>query len=459
MSPPPSLRHSRGPLGLTSLLVLTALAVSCKPRERAAPVPDSTATAKRADSVAIQLPPGFAISLFADRIGFARHVVVAPNGDVYVNTWRSPYDTSKIVPAGGYVVALRDTNQDGRADLIERFGPTRESGSHGGTGIALANGVLYVESDSSILRFALAPNQLAPGAAAEVLLTGLTTIGEHPQHSVAVDTAGHLFVTVGSATNSCQVKNRVPESPGERPCRELATRAGVWRYSATRTGQHFGPRERYATGLRNAVGIAVNPVDGQVYATVHGRDDLWGNWPKLYTAHQGAELPAETLVRLVQGGDYGWPYCYFDPTIGKLVLAPEYGGDGKKIGDCDKRTPPVAAFPAHWAPDGLTWYAATGFPAEYRGGAFIAFHGSWNRAPEPQGGYNVVLQPFANGKPAGDFTVFADGFAGPDKQPNTAQYRPVGVAVSPDGALYVTDDQTGTVWKVVYRALAVSHQP
>jgi glucose/arabinose dehydrogenase len=152
-----------------------------------------------------------------------------------------------------------------------------------------------------------------------------------------------------------------------------------------------------------------------------------------------------------QGGEYGWPYCYYDPTQNRLVLAPEYGGDGKKVGECAQKKGPVAAFPAHWAPNALVFYTGTMFPASYRGGAFIAFHGSWNRAPEPQDGYNVVFQPMANGQASGPYQIFADGFAGPRKEPGLAAHRPAGLAVGPDGALYITDDQAGTVWRVSYK--------
>ncbi len=140
-------------------------------------------------------------------------------------------------------------------------------------------------------------------------------------------------------------------------------------------------------------------------------------------------MPSEELILAVKGGDYGWPYCYYDPQLEKLVLAPEYGGDGKKVGECAQKLGPAAAYPAHWAPNGLTFYGGDRLPEKYRGGAFIAFHGSWNRAPEPQAGYNVVFQPFSGGKPSGDYEMFADGFAGPRKQPGLAKHRPSGLAV------------------------------
>ena len=134
------------------------------------------------------------------------------------------------------------------------------------------------------------------------------------------------------------------------------------------------------------------------------------------------------------------------------MLGPEYGGDGgKKVGICADRTPPAASFPAHWAPNDLLIVTNSKFPAVYREGAFIAFHGSWNRAPAPQGGYNVVFQPLRDGKASGKFVLFADGFAGAVKEPGRAKFRPTGLASGPDGSLYVADDSHGRIWRVTYQ--------
>jgi len=251
------------------------------------------------------------------------------------------------------------------------------------------------------------------------------------------------------------MQNRTANSSGHKPCTELLTRAGIWRYSANKTNQQFSPKERYATGIRNAVGIAFDP-GGQLYTTQHGRDQLAENWKKLYTAQQGQNLPAEELLRIEEGADYGWPMCYFDGDQQKLVLAPEYGGDGKNVGDCGTKKAPEAWFPAHWAPDGLLFYSGSQFPARYKGGAFISFHGSWNRAPAPQGGYKVVFVPYSGGKPTdpSKFEDFADGFAGGPlgaDATDKARHRPTSLAQGPDGAIYITDDKAGRVWKVVYK--------
>jgi glucose/arabinose dehydrogenase/mono/diheme cytochrome c family protein len=399
----------------------------------------------------LKLPPGFCATVFADKIGHARHIVVAPNGVVYVNTWSGRYYGNDKPHEGGFLVALQDTTGSGHADVNKRFGDTAQTGSAGGTGIGLYKGSLYFEMNDKILRYALPEGSIVPTGKAEVIVSGLPLTGDHPMHPFAIDPQGAMYVDVASATNSCQKENRQPLVPGDKPCTELETRAGIWRYDANKTGQKFSPAERYATGIRNADGITIDSAGTGLYATQHGRDQLSTNWSKLYTPPQGAELPAEELLKIRQGGDYGWPECYFDNKQNKLVLAPEYGGDGgSKVGECADKLAPIAAFPAHWAPNDVTIYEGSQFPRAYRGGAFIAFHGSWNRAPFPQGGYNLVFQPLANGKASGKYVIFADGFAGADKEPGKAPHRPSGLAVAPDGALFVTDDQNGRVWRVTY---------
>jgi glucose/arabinose dehydrogenase len=402
------------------------------------------------DNGGITLPRGFCATVFADNIGHARHLVVAPDGVVYVNTWSGRYYGNDTPPPGGFLVALRDATGSGHADVVTRFGDSAAQGSHGGTGIALFDGALYAEVNDRIMRFALPANGIVPTAAPEVIVSGLPLTGDHPMHPFAIDPQGNLYVDLGSATNSCQVANRTLESPGITPCTELETRAGTWRYDARRTGQHFSPAERFATGIRNGEGFAFDAAGG-IYLTQHGRDQLSENWPRLYQPEQGPNLPAEELLRLERGVDYGWPECYYDGIQQKMVLAPEFGGDGgKAIGVCAQKRGPVASFPAHWAPNALALYDGRQFPDAYRGGAFIAFHGSWNRAPYPQAGYNVVFQPLADGKAAGKFIVFADGFAGAVKEPGKAAHRPSGLAVGPDGALFISDDSHGRIWRVTF---------
>jgi len=166
-----------------------------------------------------------------------------------------------------------------------------------------------------------------------------------------------------------------------------------------------------------------------------------------------ATRPAEPMYRVDQQGDnFGWPYCFYDFTQKKLLLNPEYGGDGKTVGRCSGFKNPIAAFPAHWAPVDVAFYTGTQFPRKYQGGAFIAFHGSWNRAPV-QAGYNLTFQAFTGKNPSGQYEVFADGFGGKSelKNPGEASARPDGVAQGPDGSLYITESVKGRVWRVIYR--------
>ena len=412
----------------------------------------TTPSACPGDQTGLHLAAGFCATLFADRIGHARHLVVGPTGVVYVNTWSGSYYGNDLPHSGGFLVALQDTAGTGNANVNQRFGETVQSGGAGGTGIALYKGALYAEINDRIVRYTLPPGSNIPRDPPQIVVSGLPLRGDHPMHPFAIDADGSMYVDVGTATNSCQLKNRQLKSPGAEPCRELETRGGIWRYDANKTGQKFSTADRFATGIRNGEGLAIDSVGHRIFVTQHGRDQLRQNWPALYKPEEEATLPAEELLNLKQAGDYGWPECYYDSFQHKLVLAPEYGGDGgRKVGVCADKIAPIAAFPAHWAPNGMTFYDKDQFPSRYRNGVFIAFHGSWDRAPFPQSGYNIVFQSLAGDRAAGQCEVFADGFAGAMKSPEKAAHRPSGVAVGPDGSLYVSDDVRGRIYKIVYR--------
>src|SRR5438067_1694308 len=334
--------------------------------------------------------------------------------------------------------------------LCRRFSETVQSGGKGGTGIGTYKGSLFAESNDRIVRYALPADSIVPSGSADAIVSGLPLGGDHPMHPFLIDPEGKMYVDVATATNACQEKNRTPHSLGINPCKELETRGGVWLFDANKTNQTFSPGDRFATGIRNAEGFALD-ASGRVFVTQHGRDQLYTNWPERYKPDQEATLPAEEVLLLKKNGDYGWPECYYDAFQQKLVLAPEYGGDGgKKIGACADKTGPAAVFPAHWGPNAMALYDKTQFPERYRGGLFIAFHGSWNRAPYAQGGYNVVYQPLDGDHASGDCEIFADGFAGAVKSPGKAVHRPSGMAVGPDGSLYVSDDIRGRIYKMVY---------
>ena len=398
----------------------------------------------------LHLPPGFHATVFADHLSHPRHLSVAPNGVVYVNTWSGRYFGNDKVPDGGFLIALRAADPKGPATEITRFGPSEADGNHGGTGVWVYGGYVYAETNDKIVRYKLPDTGIVPTGAAETVVSGLPLTGDHPMHPIAIDHDGNLFVDLGSATNACQTQNRAGGAPGADPCTELETRGGIWRFDANKLDQAFSPAQRFATGLRNSEAQSFDS-QGRMFAVQHGRDQLFQNWPNLYSPLQSAENPAEVLVAVRQGGDYGWPECYYDGAQKKLVLAPEYGGDGgHKIGVCAQKLPPVAAFPAHWAPNDMLIYTGNQFPAAFKDGAFIAFHGSWNRAPAPQGGYNIVFQPLKNGVAAGPWILFADGFAGEFMEPGRAVHRPTGLAVAPDGSLYVADDKGGRIWRITY---------
>ena len=390
----------------------------------------------------ISLPPGFCASVFADEVGVARHLVVTPAGDVYValeDASRSSATTTHVRgdKGRGGLIALRDTNSDGRADVRVRI----YDASH--SGIALRSPWLYSSSVTSLLRYRLEPGSLAPAGAPDTIVTGFPD-GGHSSRSLAFDESGNVFVNIGSDSNACWSAGH-----GLDPCEELTMRAGIWRYDATRLHQTHEISHRFATGIRNAVGLAWNPGLHALFATQHGRDALHDSYPKLYSAEKSDDTPSEELLKVEPGDDYGWPYCYHDRVLGRVVLAPEYGGDANKAGRCADKKLPVLAFPGHWGPDGLLFYQGAQFPARYRNGVFITFHGSWNRSGG-QEGYKVVFVPLAAGKAVDSSETFADGFAGRNKDPRGARYRPVGLAEGPDGSMYITDDQTGRIWRVIY---------
>jgi glucose/arabinose dehydrogenase len=384
----------------------------------------------------LTLPERFCARVFADEVGVARHIVVTPSGDVYVALEDASFASAGTTrmrgeQGRGGVVALRDTTGDGKSDVTVRFG--RE----GGSGLALRHDTLWFSSPTTVYRYRLKPDALGVLDTVEVVVRGLMS-GGHSSRSLALDDANALYVNVGSDSNVCMLAARADD-----PCRELETRAGIWRFQADGREQSYASAERFATGIRNAVGLFWDPATRALYATQHGRDNL-GAHPG-FSRQDNDDLPAEEFMRVQQGDDFGWPYCYYDWHRNQRLLAPEYGGDGRQAGKCASLQKPLIGFPGHWGPNGLLFYDGAMFPARYRGGAFIAFHGSWNR--RKQDGYKVVFVPFAGGTP-GQWEVFADGFAGRRKSPSGASHRPVGLAVAPDGSLYITDDQRGRVWNV-----------
>jgi glucose/arabinose dehydrogenase len=387
------------------------------------------------DNGGLKLPPGFQAIIVAPNIGSARHIVVRDNGDIYV---------ALKAPQNGHSIAcLRDTSGDGAADIIEYFGEGH------GNGIAIHDGYLYFASDTSVVRYKFDGNNLLPDPSPQTIAT-FPVQHEHEMKSITFDNDENMYVNIGAPSNACQYDDRQKGSPGQNPCPLLAQHAGIWRFKANQFNQtEENGGYRYATGLRNCVGLTWNQDVNKLYAVMNGRDQLYQLFPQYYTVKQGAELPAEEFFLIKDGGNYGWPYTYYDQFQKKLMIAPEYGGNGKKAAPAGKYDDPIMAFPGHWAPVGLMFYTDTLFPSNYDNGAFIAFHGSWNRAPLPQEGYKVVFVPFKGDMPAGSYIDFADNFSGSPDNSNP-KHRPVGLAEGPHGSLYITDDLGGTVWRIVY---------
>ena len=393
------------------------------------------------DNGGITLPDGFRAQVIADDIGKARQIAIRENGDMYVSLM-DPVDMN-------YVAAMRDTNGDGQMEFIKYFGELDSSCK----GVGLYKGYLYVSSRTQVVRFPMEENRLLPTGPFEVVVSGFVLQRDHPDKVFTFDDRGHIYVQIGSPSNACMEQIRTRGSPGKMPCNELEYAAGIWRFDAQKLGQkHLVDGYRYATGIRNCVAMTWDPVKKEIYTVNNGRDLLSAFFPDLFDDRDNAETPAEEFQLVREGSDFGWPYAYYDSRLGKRVVMPEYGGDGRREAPAGLYDEPIMIFPGHWAPVGIQFYHAEQFPERYRGGAFISFHGSWNRSPLPQQGYNVVFVPFEGKFPSGDYEIFADGFKGTEVllSPGEARYRPTGVAVGPDGFLYNSEDMRGRIWRIAY---------
>ena len=392
-----------------------------------------------ADNAGLTLPPGFSALVIDDSLGKARHIVTNTQGAIYVKL-------DKLINGKG-IFRLKDTNGDGKIDNVKSFGDYR------GTGITIKNDYLYASSNDDVFRYQLDKNgEVINPDSPEKIIRGLINGRQHNTKSIVLDDKGNIYVNIGSPENSCQLIDRGKESPGKDPCPILDSAGGIWQFRADKLNQTYADGVRYATGLRNVMGLDWNYQVNELFVVQHGRDQL-DMFPQYFTAEQNAEIPAEEMFMIKKGANCGWPYCYFDVTQHKKVLAPEYGGDGKKTSRCEEVEQPIVAFPAHMAPNALLFYTGNMFPEKYKNGAFVAFHGSWNRSPEKQAGYYVVFVPFKDGKPSGAWEVFADGFAGVETVMSSRQavHRPCGLAQGPDGSLYVSDDIKGTIYRIVYK--------
>jgi hypothetical protein len=268
------------------------------------------------DNGGIKLPQGFCAAVVAENVGRARHLLVAPNGDVFVST------QSGRGGSGGGIVALRDADGDGKLETKEQFG----QGS--ATGIGLRNGYIYYATPTQIIRYKLPAGQIKPTGEAEIVAQDLPERRQHADKGLAFDGKGGVYVNFGSPSNACQQPDRQPNVPGQDPCPLLDTYAGIFRFDENKLGQKPADGHRYSTGMRQEVGLTWH--DNSLWAVMHNRDSLDTLWPGKFTAEQNAEWPAEYLLKVADGANFGWPYCFYNNAEGKLVNNPEYGGDGKK---------------------------------------------------------------------------------------------------------------------------------
>ena len=336
----------------------------------------------------VHLPPGFRATLFATGLGVPRFDAVGPDGTLYV-----------AEQGAGRVVALPDPGHTGKAQSTIVVA----SDMNGPSSLFFYQGALYVGEFSRVTRLTLGPDFVA--TARTVVVPNLPTGGNHVTRTVLIGPDGRLYVSIGSTCDDC-----VESDP---------RRATVMVYNLDGSDGRL-----YARGMRNAVGLAVNPQTSQIWVTDMGRDRL------------GDNTPPDTIYALQDGGNYGWPRCHAG-----TIIDPDLGHPG----DCSGVVQPLVNIQAHSAPLALAFYTARTFPAQWRG-LFVAYHGSWNRTVPT--GYKVVFIPLsASGHVAGPPRDFATGWLHAD---NTATGRPVGIAVGQDGALYVTDDKAGDVYRITY---------
>ena len=428
-------------------LFLLLICLSACQKEKTFVIPEADA-----DNGGLFLPGGFGALVVADSVGLTRHLAVSDNGDIYVKM--------RITKGDSGNVALRDTTGDGRADIVQRFGDYPNDGSFA-TEMRMHNGYLYFSSEQVVYRQKLSGSELIPVGKPEIILVDHLPMRWHNSKSLAFDKEGGMYVTFSAPTNACEDWNSTSGNSsanvkGQNPCPQLIELGGIWKFDENKLNQSQADGQRFATGIRSVVAISWNDEDNSLYAVNHGRDYLYGHAPQHFSPWQNAVLPAEEFMKIKEGDDFGWPYSYYDQFQRKRLLSPEYGGDGiQEAFYSSKPTPyPIMGFPAHWAPNDLLFYKGHQFPGRYRKGAFIAFHGSTNRAPYPQAGYIVAFIPFEEGKPTDAWEVFADGFAGVDTIANMvdAKYRPMGLAEGPDGSLYISESKKGKIWRVVFKA-------
>jgi glucose/arabinose dehydrogenase len=341
----------------------------------------------------LTVPPGFAIDVFADKVGSVRFMAIDPAGTLLVSE-----------PSAGRVLALPDKNGDGKANSVQ----TVVTGLDQPHGLAFHDGALYIAETSRVQRFAYDPATMK--ATQPALLARLPSGGGHWTRTVVFGPDGRMYVSVGSSCNVCRESDK--------------RRAAILRFNADGSGEQL-----FSTGLRNAVGLAIHPATGALWATVNERD-----W-------RGDDLPPDYVTEVREGSVHGWPDCV------TVRGRPQADTSFAKGAACDKVAPPSVELQAHSAPIGLAFYTGTQFPEEYRGSLFVAYRGSWNRTLPT--GYKIVRIRFRDGQPTGSPLVedFATGWL----EGTSAWGRPVDLVVGRDGALYLSDQGSGRIYRITHR--------
>jgi glucose/arabinose dehydrogenase len=349
----------------------------------------------RFDLAQLKAPPGFHISVFAQEVDGARMMAFSPGGVLLVGE-----------SGEGKVVALPDPKHAGKAEREV----TVLSGLSEPHGLAFYEGKLYVAENDKVRRYDWDESNLR--ASNPKKLADLPGSGGHSTRSLVFH-GGKMYISAGSSCNVCIEKD--------------PRRAAVMEFNPDGSGQKI-----FAKGLRNAVGLAVNPKTDSVWATVNGRDMM------------GDDMPPDVIVDLGKdGGDFGWPYCYGDRVPDSNFTKP---GDNR----CQNVIPPKVQIQAHSAPLGLAFYEGSEFPAEYRNNIFVAFHGSWNRSVPT--GYKVVRVKLDDkGQPQGGAEDFITGWLSPgETKRGRWMGRPVGIAFGGDGAMYLSDDAGDVIYRITY---------
>ncbi|MBV9495053.1 MAG: sorbosone dehydrogenase family protein [Acidobacteria bacterium] len=350
------------------------------------------AVVARPANAALHLPAGFKATLWAKDLDEPRTMAYAPNGDIFV-----------VESGGNRIRAFRDPNADG----VPESSYVYATGLHQPYGIAFRGNQLYIGNTDAVVRLDYKPG--APASAEPTRITPLPSGGHWTRNVVFNKDGSKMYVSIGSRSN-------VSADEGDM-------RAVIMEYNPDGSG-----KRTFASGLRNAVGLAWEPTTGSLWAAINERDGL------------GDDVPPDYVTEVRSGAFYGWPFAY----IGQHE-EPRLKGQRPDL--VKKAIVPSVLVEAHAAALGLAFYTGKMFPAQYQGGAFVALHGSWNRSK--RSGYKVIHIPFRNGRPSGGYDDFLTGFA-PDANRREVWGRPVGVLVLKDGSLLVSDDGGGAIWRVTY---------